>query len=188
MAGMKDQLKWVNQSVSGWARRTRSAVGQWWEEVSAVQERRNEIRELARERHQLLTEMGSKVYTLHRKSKVRNVDLLTDCRRIDEIADEIDRLEQEIMELKLRKAASRPKAVEVEDESPVVSEEDVAEPAAEAPEPEAAEEAADSGGEVEEAAEAEEPAQVEEPAEAEEGAEPEEAGEGEDEAQPEAEV
>ncbi|MGC9319354.1 MAG: hypothetical protein ACP5KN_15080 [Armatimonadota bacterium] len=133
MPGIGDQMKSLNRNLSRWARRTGNVVSQWWEEVSAIQERRSEIRELSRERRRLLVEMGTKVYSLHRKGKVQNRDLLGDCERIDEIGDTIERLEQEIAELKRTAAAKPPKTIEVEDESSVVSEEDIEEPAAEEP-------------------------------------------------------
>ncbi|MEA3400493.1 MAG: hypothetical protein U9R79_04535 [Armatimonadota bacterium] len=167
MPGIGDQVKSVNRRVSRWARRTGTLVSQWWEEVSAIQERRSEIRELARERRRLLVEMGTKVYSLHRKGKVQNRDLRGDCERIDDIGESIDRLEQEIAELKRTAAARPPKTIEVEDESPVVGEEDIEEPAAEEPEPEAAEEGAEPCAEPEAPGEgeAEEEQETEAPAE-----------------------
>jgi len=123
MSDLNDKMKSVNRRVSRWARHTGEIVSQWWEDVSALQDRRNEVHRLARERQQLLIDMGAKVYTLHRKGKVQNRDLLADCGRIDAIAEDIKRLELEIVEIKRAQAGDR-REVEVEDESPVVAPED----------------------------------------------------------------
>lgn len=122
MSDLNDKMKSVNRRVSRWARHTGEIFSQWWEDVSALQDRRNEIHRLARERQQLLVDMGAKVYTLHRKGKVQNRDLLVDCERIDGIAEEIKRLELEIAEIKRAQGGGR--EVEIEDESPVVAPED----------------------------------------------------------------
>ena len=124
MSDFNEKVKSVNRRVSRWARRTGSAVTQWWEEASALQERRNRMRRLARERRQLLAAMGTKVYTLHRKGKVQNRDLLADCGKIDQIGEDIERIEEEIAEIKRARAAA-PREVEVEDEAPIVADEDV---------------------------------------------------------------
>ncbi len=123
MSDFSEKVKSANRGVSRWARRTGSVVTQWWEEVNTVQERRSRMRRLARERRQLLTDMGSKVYTLHRKGKVQNRDLLADCGKIDQIGEDIERLEEEIAEIKRARAAA-PREVEVEDEAPIVADED----------------------------------------------------------------
>jgi predicted transcriptional regulator len=155
MAGIGDQIKSANKSVSKWAKKTTSAVSEWWDEVNAVNERRSEIRDLAREREKLLVEMGTKVYTLHRRGKVQNRDLLNDCERIDDIAETIERLEEEIAELKRQKAQARPREVKVSDESGVVGEEDVEASAAEpsADEPEVEKEATPEDAHTQDAAE-----------------------------------
>lgn len=123
MSNVDDEMKSVNRRLSRWARHTGAIVSRWWEDVSALQERRNEIRRLARERQQLLMDMGAKVYTLHRRGKVQNRDLLADCERIDGIAAEIARLEREIAQIK-RAQSVEPREVEIEDDSPVVAPED----------------------------------------------------------------
>lgn len=125
MTGIGDQIKSANESVSQWAKKTSSAVSEWWEEVNAISDRRNKVRDLAHERENILVEMGAKVYTLHRRGKVQNRDLLSDCERIDMIASDIDRLELEITEIKRRKAEAHPTEVPVIDDSPVVAEEDI---------------------------------------------------------------
>lgn len=123
MSDLNDKMKSVNRRVSRWARHTGEIVSQWWEDVSALQERRNEIHRLARERQQLLIDMGAKVYTLHRRGKVQNRDLLADCERIDRIAEDIKRLEREIAEIKHAQSVG-PREVELKDDSPVVAPED----------------------------------------------------------------
>jgi hypothetical protein len=125
MAGIGEQIKSANRTVSKWAEKTTSAVSEWWEHLNAIQERRDEVRELARERQKLLVEMGAKVYTLHRRGKVQNRDLLRDCDRMDTIGSDIERLEREITELRRLSMASEPRRVVVEDDTPVVGEEDV---------------------------------------------------------------
>ncbi len=123
MSDLNEKMKSTTRRVSRWARRTGGLVSRWWEDVSALQARRTRIRELARERQQLLVEMGNKVYALHRRGKVQNRDLLADCSRIDRIGEDIARLQQEIEELR-RKAAEEPGAIEVNDETPIVDDED----------------------------------------------------------------
>jgi len=136
MAGIGDQLKSAGKSVSKFAQKATSSVNDWWGEVNAINERRAEVRDLARERDKTLVEMGTKVYTLHRHGKVQNKDLLSDCERIDDIGERIERLEHEIAELKQKSDQAQPRQVEVADDSSVVADEDVdvttAEAAAEA--------------------------------------------------------
>ena len=124
MSDLNEKVKSTTRQVSRWARRTGSLVSRWWEDVNALQSRRSEIRDLARERRQLLIDMGNKVYALHRRGKVQNRDLLADCDRMDRIGEDIARLEREIEDLK-RRAAEEPGAVEVGDEAPVVGDEDI---------------------------------------------------------------
>lgn len=135
MAGIGDQIKSAGKNVSKAAQEATGAVSEWWNEVNAINSRRAEVRDLSREREEALVEMGTKVYTLHRHGKVQNRDLLTDCERVDEIGERIDRLEREIAEIK-RRSEQKPREVEISDDSPVVADEDVdlsvAEAAAEA--------------------------------------------------------
>ncbi|MFP4250797.1 MAG: hypothetical protein ACLFU7_14140 [Armatimonadota bacterium] len=133
MAGIGDQLKSAGKNVSKLAQEATGAVSEWWDEVNAINARRAEVRDLAREREKTLVDMGTKVYTLHRHGKVQNKDLLGDCERIDEIGERIDRLEHEIAELKRKSDEAGPSEVEISDESPVVADEDVDVSAAEAP-------------------------------------------------------
>lgn len=153
MAGISDKIRSMNRRVSRWAQETSTAINEWWEEVNAIQERRNAIREMARERRKLLVELGTKVYSLHRKGKVLNRDLLRDCERIDEIGETVERLEREIAELKRSKSVEPPTEVEVEDETPVVGEEDIETTAGEDIEPEVEKEAAMPGAHAQDATE-----------------------------------
>jgi len=155
MAGIGDQIKSANENVSQWAKKTTSAMTEWWQEVNAVTNRRNKIRDLAREREKLIVEMGTKVYTLHRRDKVQNRDLLADCERVDTIAEDIDRIELEITEIKRRKAEAHTQEVAVIDDTPVVADEDIDAPAAGDAdvEPEVADEGADAEASVEDEAE-----------------------------------
>ncbi len=137
MSGIDEQFKSASRSLSRLLKRTTDAVSERWEELTAIQDRRREMRQLARERQQLLVEMGTKVYSLHRRGKVQNTDLLTDCEQIDTIADDVERLEREIEELKRQQAGMQPPEADVSDESPVVGEEDIDTAAAEAEETEA---------------------------------------------------
>lgn len=123
MSEADDRTDTVNQRLSRWARQTGKAVSRWWEDLNALHERRSQIRRLARERKQLLFDMGAKVYTLHRRGRVQNRDLLADCERIDTIAEEIRRLELEIAEIQRAHEGGEPEMV-VEDESPVAAPED----------------------------------------------------------------
>lgn len=134
MADVGKTVKSMSRRLTRWARRTGGAASEWWDEVNAIQRRRSEIRDLARERQQLLVEMGTKVYSLHRRGKVKNRDLRGDCERIEEIGDDVERLEREIAELKRSQQMQEPTEVEIEDESSVVAEEDIEEPGVEEPE------------------------------------------------------
>lgn len=124
MSDLSKKIRLMNQQVSRWARRTGNVVSQWWETLNTLQQKRAEIRRLARERQQLLIDMGNKVYTLHRKGKVQNRDLRSDCERIDQISADIARLEQEIEELKRAREEAQPREIPVEDETPVVADEE----------------------------------------------------------------
>ncbi|MGI5818954.1 MAG: hypothetical protein ACOX9R_12750 [Armatimonadota bacterium] len=134
MAGIGDQIKSAGKNVSKMARKTTGAFSEWWDEVNAINDRRARVRDLARERERLLVEMGTKVYTLHRRAKVQNRDLLGDCERIDTIGDTIDRLEHEIAELKRGSVEARPREIEVTDDAPIVADEDIEEVVGAAPE------------------------------------------------------
>lgn len=99
---------------------------------AAIQRLAAQARALSRERNQLVVTIGKKVYALHRRGKVKNRDVLADCKRIDEIRDEIEKLKAQIEEIR-RKAAGDLGEAELEDDSFLAEEE-----AAEAGEPGAA--------------------------------------------------
>ena len=58
------------------------------------------MRNLNREREDLVTEMGKKVYALYRRGKVENLDLLAACKRIDEIAAELEAAREALEKLR----------------------------------------------------------------------------------------
>lgn len=137
MADIKKTLTDVGRQIARWAKTGGSTAAEWWEEKSAIQARASEIRKLNRQRHEVVVGIGSKVYTLHRRGKVRNRDLLTDCERIDDIGDDIERLKAEIEEIRRRRQEAQLPPEQIEDDSPVVDEADVdTSVAAEEPAPE----------------------------------------------------
>lgn len=71
------------------------------EQRAAIQRLAGNIRRLDRERNDLIRQIGSKVYKLHGKNKVRNDDVLVDCVRIDAIVDEIGQVQHQIEQIKL---------------------------------------------------------------------------------------
>lgn len=137
MSGINDQFKSAGKSLSQLLRKTTEVFNERWEELTAIQDRRREVWELAREREKLMGEMGAKVYSLHRRGKVQNRDLLSDCERIDTIGADIERLEHEIEELRRAGTEAQVAEVEVSDDAPIVDDDDIdteaAEPAAEQP-------------------------------------------------------
>ena len=80
------------------------------------------IRALTRERGELVTQVGKKVYSLHTRQKVRNRDILQDCERIDGINDEVGRLREAIEALR-RGPQDDLSVPPVEDETPLEDEE-----------------------------------------------------------------
>lgn len=133
MSGINDQFKSAGKTLSEFLKKTTDHVSERWEELTAIQDRRREAWELAREREKLMVEMGAKVYSLHKRDKVKNRDLLSDCERIDTIGSEIARLEREIEELRREKMQAEAPEVEVSDDTPVVDDEDIDTEAAEVP-------------------------------------------------------
>ncbi len=165
MSGINDQFKSASENLSRLVKKTTEVVSQRWDELSAIQQRRREMWEMARERKRLMAEMGAKVYSLHRRGKVQNRDLLADCERIDAIGRGIAQREREIEELQRTRSAAEPTPVEVEDDTTVVADEDID---AEAAEP-AEEPAPEAEPEVEEEEIPEEQADVSTDEEADEG-------------------
>lgn len=82
-----------------------------------------QVRKLDKERSALIRQIGAKVYSLHGQAKVRNQDVLVDCKRIDDIIVEVAKLQKDI---ELIRAASLEKGIEVpvlSDEAPLDDEE-----------------------------------------------------------------
>ena len=69
-----------------------------------------QVRRLDKERSGLIRQIGAKVYSLHGQAKVRNQDVLVDCKRIDDIIVDIGKLQKDI---ELIRAASLEKGIEV---------------------------------------------------------------------------
>ncbi len=98
---------------------------------AAIQRLSGQIRALNRERQELVKTIGKKVYTLHLRGKVRNRDVLADCKRLDEARDEIQNLQDQMEQIR-RQALREPEEAALADETELTEEE--------APEAEAAEE------------------------------------------------
>ncbi len=171
MSDVKKTLRDLGGQLGKWAKSGGSTAADWWEEKSAIAARTGQIRRLTRRQREVIGEMGTKVYSLHKRGKVRNRDLLADCERIDEINAEIERLKGEIEEIRTRKRRVAIEEKELEDDSPVVDESDVG--ASVAVEVQAAEEeeavekteAVEEAEETEESQEAEEAEDTQEPGE-----------------------
>ncbi len=138
-------------------------VAETLDRQAKIQRLAGQVRALARERNSLVVTIGKKVYALHTRGKVKNRDVLADCKRIDQIRDEIADLKRQIEEIRLASMGEMP-PVDLEDESLLGEEEAVSEeevrseevPPVEAPQPtESA--VAEQVLEVELAAEREEP-------------------------------
>ena len=86
---------------------------------AAMQKLAARIRTLNRERSQLIRSIGKKVYSLHTRGQVRNQDVLSDCLRIDETAQEIEALQDQIEDLRRQAAAGEELVVDIEDETPL---------------------------------------------------------------------
>ncbi len=92
------------------------------------------IRGAARQRRDLLMQIGKKVYALHKAGKVRNKDVLADCQAIDQLNEQIADLQAQVEALK---RPDKNLQVELEDEETLTEEDEAAPPSAQAPEPEA---------------------------------------------------
>ncbi|HEY3396427.1 MAG TPA: hypothetical protein VGM19_02110 [Armatimonadota bacterium] len=105
---------------------------------AAIQRLAAQGRGLARERNELLLTIGRKVYSLHQRGKVKNRDVMADCKRLDLIGEELHELKHQIEEIRLASMADMEPA-ELLDDS-VLADEDIETPeteaAAAAPEPE----------------------------------------------------
>ncbi len=90
---------------------------------AAMQRLAQQKKALVREYNDLFMRIGKKVYTLHVRGKVRNRDVLGDCRRIDELREQIRGLMAEMDAIRLR-AMGDPGDERLEDESVLAEEED----------------------------------------------------------------
>lgn len=161
MSTWGEQAKSFLHRIAEYLRRGSEVAGQWIDEQAAINQRIRAIRRLRAEQQKLLTLIGSKVYTLHTRGKVRNRDVLADCQRIDELLAHIARLKEEIEEIKKRSTRPEVQLIEVEDQEPLAEAEEEAEtqeaaaeeePAAESsgeqPGQEGAEETAEEGADA----------------------------------------
>jgi hypothetical protein len=116
------RLFWRNAKESG------EAAAEAIEQHAQVQRLALQVRKLDKERSVLIGQIGAKVYSLHGRGKVRNQDVLGDCKRIDEIIADITKLQKDI---ELIRAASLEKGIEVpilSDEAPLDEEETITVP------------------------------------------------------------
>ncbi len=95
-----------------------------------IQRLAGQARALVRERNNLVTTIGKKVYALHNRGKVKNRDVLGDCLRIDQIRAEIEDLKRKIEEIRLAAVEDMPE-MDLEDESLLDEEESASEAPAE---------------------------------------------------------
>jgi len=115
----------VTQSLSPLIRGSKHSVeimGEGLRRQGAMQKLAARIRGLNRERSQLIRSIGKKVYSLHTHGKVRNQDVLSDCLRIDETAQEIESLRDQIEDLRRQAAAGEELVVHIEDETVLTEE------------------------------------------------------------------
>ncbi|MHB8995873.1 MAG: hypothetical protein ACYC63_11565 [Armatimonadota bacterium] len=116
------RLFWRNARESG------EAAAEAIEQRALIQKLALQVRKLDKERSNLVRQIGAKVYSLHSQGKVRNQDVLIDCKRIDMIMAEIAQTRKEIERIR---AASLEKGIEVPiltDEAPLDVEEPVTVP------------------------------------------------------------
>ncbi len=124
MSDLNRVLNQLSRNFSDWVREGSGNASEWWDHKSAIQKKLSRIRQLMRQRQETTVGIGAKVYSLHRKGKVRNTDLLADCEKVDDIAEQIEMVKREIEELRDRDSGVKPDEPEMTDESPVVDEED----------------------------------------------------------------
>lgn len=151
MSGFQRQVGDFFRRIGQHLRRGSEVAGQWIDEQAAITQRLRAIRRLRTEQQSVLQTIGSKVYALHRRGKVRNKDVLAECQRIDEIVAHIARIRSEIEDIKRQSSRPEIQLMEVEDEDLLVEPEEAegsgAEVTTEAA-PEAAEGAAPAGVET----------------------------------------
>ena len=127
MSDLNRLLNQLSRNFSEWVREGSGNASEWWDHKAAIQKKFSRIRQLMRQRQETTVGMGAKVYSLHRKGKVRNTDLLADCNKLDDIAEQIEVVKREIEELRDKSAGVKQEEPEMTDESPVVDEEDAEE-------------------------------------------------------------
>ncbi len=147
------QIKQVGRELFRGGRRRFSGLAVTLDRQAGMQKLAARIRGLGHQRQQLLLTMGRKAYSLHRRGKVRNRDILADCLTIDELEAEIGHIQARIEEIRRQAGPGQDVLLELEDEAPVAVEEEppeevltvtveaesVEEPAAEQTEPAEAE-------------------------------------------------
>ena len=135
---MSNFLDDVKQVVSNLGRRSRQGV----DSLAVAIDKRTEIsklsgkmRNLNRERGDLVTQIGKKVYGLHGQGKIHNKDVLADCEKIDAITQELGQLRADIEAIRQSEKLEL-EVPEVEDDTPLDDPADAEEPALEEPAPE----------------------------------------------------
>ena len=80
------------------------------------------IRKLQGEREQTIKQIGTKVYTLHTRGKVRNQDVVGDCQKVDSLSEQIKGLRRQIEELERKRTGVDVALTDVADEALVADE------------------------------------------------------------------
>ncbi len=101
MSDFTDRLREFYRLFAHKAREGREAATEAIEQRAAIQRFAGRIKQLDRERADLMRQIGTKVYSLHTRSKVRNQDILGDCTRVDAILAEITGLKKDIEQIRL---------------------------------------------------------------------------------------
>lgn len=104
------------------ARQGGEAAAEALEQQAAIQRLAGQVRKLDRDRRGLYSDIGTKVYALHRQGKVRNQDVLADCDRLDEVLADIAKLRLEIDEVRTANLAKGVRIAELEDVSALTEE------------------------------------------------------------------
>jgi hypothetical protein len=119
MASWQRGLRDFFSQAGNWLRRSSEVAGEWIDEQATITQRIRAIRKLRGDQQHALQTIGAKVYTLHTLARVRNKDVLADCQRIDELLARIERLKQEIEEIKRRSTKPEIKLIQIEDDQPL---------------------------------------------------------------------
>lgn len=153
MSSFWQQFKETAGSLVRGSRRSVGVIAESLDRQASIQKLAARIRALNRERSDVITSIGKKVYSLHTRGKVRNRDVLSDCLRIDEMGQQVEDLQQQIEELRRQATAAEELVVELEDEAPVTEEAEEPEAPAEPPEEQITEPAAEPDSPAPEATE-----------------------------------